>query len=282
MASVFDDPGRGFSWADCLPEADDRIWSWRLDGGVVSGLIARPIETLAMGRIVAIGMVCTSAHRRGRGFASALISAATDHYREQGVALAVLWAREGLVRFYRTLGFEPVSQDDDVRLSAPEANESRGASVSFREFDQVDHRGFERVRRRFNREHAADRGAGSRRRRMRDGHWLGISGGHGCRLGFVYAVSIEDPDFYGVVGYGGERTILLEFVGGPEELADAVAWIDANLGPTPVSYSVTSPHLLRQLDGQELTSRSKGFYSLVRPLSQARARVPVTTWLDRV
>ncbi|MHA6324584.1 GNAT family N-acetyltransferase [Roseivivax sp. CAU 1753] len=60
-----------------------------------------------------IGRICVHRDARGRGIGAALVTAAVDHFRAQGVAVVALGAQVRAMRFYAGLGFVAYGDDYD-------------------------------------------------------------------------------------------------------------------------------------------------------------------------
>lgn len=282
IASIFDRPNRGFSWRDCLPGDFDDVWSWTHDGERVSGLVARPVKTVGGGQGIGLGMICTAPEHRNRGHAKALVQSVMDHYRSQKAAFAILWAKNDLAPFYRTLGFEAVFEEICYKV-APGGNADVDLDgVNFVDFMSLDHTGFDQARRDFDRRNAACAGEGSVVRDFQNGKWRGLSASRGRQYGILFGGTAENPDFHGIIGHGGNANLIIEFIGAPEDFRKAVSWIIENLGEKPIEYNITAPHLQMHLQGVEVCESAPAYTTLFNSFGASSQKIPVTNWLDRV
>lgn len=280
LAAIFDPADGRFTWKDCLPSAYDSVWAWKDSGKTVSALITRPVKTADGARGIAIGMVGTRVERRGQGFASALVNAAAQYTKTDGGSFAVLWTRERLIPFYEALGFKDIRGEDNCAVLPTPDGPGPDGTLTFREFGDLSHEGLDALRLEFDRGQAEE--GGGVLRQLRHKKWHGISGSRDGQFGILFGGTEEYPEFYSVVTYGTRAPVILEFVGGPENFQKTVSWITAELGPKPISYSLTAPHLDRVLDSVQVVSRETTFHTLVRPLGGTLPKAPIMTWLDRI
>ena len=259
-----------------MPCALDSVWAWEIDGEIASALVSRPLENLNGDLGTAIGLVGTAPKQRGQGFASALTRTVVQHFQDKGNAFSVLWARQDLVGFYEAMGFTDLQGEDDCRLSVASNPRAQTSQLCFSDFGAISHSGFDALR------HEKADGTGLISRQLKNNRWHGISGIREGQLSILYGGSEEEPDFYAVIAHEARSPMILEFVGEPENFRLALDWIQKELGPDPVSFSLTSPRLTRLLKPVDILDRQPNFHTLLSWHGAQPPVVPVTTWLDRI
>lgn len=94
---------QGISLADEIDGRDaDAVHLLAIDGATPIG-VARILIEGGKGKI---GRVAVLAERRGEGSGKALVRAAVEHLRDEGVPLATLGAQSHATGFYAALGFQ--------------------------------------------------------------------------------------------------------------------------------------------------------------------------------
>ena len=285
IASVFNKPGRRHGVAEFLPTSADDVWLWAAEKEITAALIARRLRFEGGTPSVAFGCICTAAHLRKAGFASALVKAVCQRYQKEVYAMAILWAGAELLGFYQRLGFISGFQDEYCEVRAVALARQDAGELNRRKLDACDHAGFEQLRLQFARRPAAGHDHGFVLRTLTARRWEGINPGFPwCpQLEVVFAGTETAPGFYGVVGHGEGTATILEFVGNATQFGRAVAWAQSAFPDTPVKYNATAPELLEHLNAVEVVERQPSLFSMRCPLAGPATSVPpLLTWLDRV
>jgi predicted GNAT family N-acyltransferase len=282
IASVFDRPNSNFTWKDCIPGTFDSLWSWRVNGKIVSALMTRPY-TLENGKWgIGIGMVCTFKPFRGKGYASHLTSAVMDTFRSKDASFAILWARKDLCPIYSALGFETIHKDFDYRIIPQDISEEGSISITSEDFDVIYHDGFEAFRLESNRQLNFPGGQENLVRILTNKKWQGLSGARGNRLTIIFGGSKINPSFYGVIIHNHNLLLMLEFMGPPAEFNVAIRYIYDQFGNRPITFSLMPSVAAPYLDRVRVLEKTPSFYTMANRFTADDVALPITTWLDRI